>query len=187
MADGKVGSALVVGGGIGGMQAALDLAASGIRVTLAEKKSSIGGVMAQLDKTFPTNDCAMCTQAPRLVEIGKHRDVEILTLTEVERLEGEAGNFRVTLKQSPRYIDPDKCTGCGTCTTVRPVDVPSVFDMGLVTRKAIHRNFPQAVPGAFAVERAGPAPCKATCPAGQDVQGYLALVAIGKFEQALEV
>jgi NADH:ubiquinone oxidoreductase subunit E len=117
---GTVGAALVVGGGVGGMQAALDLAASGIRVYLADGKPSIGGVMSQLDKTFPTNDCAMCTLAPRLVEIGRHRDIEIISLADVERIEGTAGRFRVTLKKRPRYVDESKCTGCGTCASACP-------------------------------------------------------------------
>src|SRR5271167_4433956 len=106
-----VGAVLVVGGGIGGMQAALDLANDGIKVYLAERSPAIGGVMAQLDKTFPTNDCAMCTMAPRLVEIGRHKDIDILTLTEVERVEGQAGNFTVSIRQQPRFVDPNKCTG----------------------------------------------------------------------------
>ena len=117
----KVGAALVVGGGIGGMQAALDLAESGIKVYLVESKPSIGGVMSQLDKTFPTNDCAMCTIAPRLVSIGRHKDIEILTLSEVERINGEAGNFKVTLKRKARYVDEAKCTGCGTCIANCPI------------------------------------------------------------------
>jgi len=115
-----VGAALVVGGGIGGMQAALDLAASGIKVYLTDRRSSIGGVMSQLDKTFPTNDCAMCTMAPRLVEIGRHRDIEIITLSEVERVQGQPGDFTVTLKRQPRYVDEAKCTGCGTCVSNCP-------------------------------------------------------------------
>ena len=117
----KVGAALVVGGGIGGMQAALDLAESGIKVYLVDTTPSIGGVMAQLDKTFPTNDCAMCTMAPRLVQIGRHKDIKIITLTDVERIEGQPGNFTVTLRKRPRFINEDKCTGCGTCVTVCPV------------------------------------------------------------------
>jgi NADH:ubiquinone oxidoreductase subunit E len=117
----KVGAALVVGGGIGGMQAALDLAESGIKVYVAETKSSIGGVMSQLDKTFPTNDCAMCTIAPKLVSIGKHKDIEIMTLSEVDRIDGEAGNFKVMLKRKARYVDENKCTGCGTCVANCPV------------------------------------------------------------------
>ena len=117
-----IGAALVVGGGIGGMQAALDLAAAGIKVYLAESKPGIGGVMSQLDKTFPTNDCAMCTMAPRLVEIGRHRDIEILTLSEVQRVQGQPGDFTVTVKRRPRFVDEAKCTGCGTCVANCPVE-----------------------------------------------------------------
>jgi NADH:ubiquinone oxidoreductase subunit E len=116
----KVGSALVVGGGIGGMQAALDLADAGIRVYLLDNKPSIGGVMSQLDKTFPTNDCAMCTMAPRLVAIGRHKDIQPITLADIERVEGEPGNFRVTIKKRARYVEEEKCTGCGTCVNNCP-------------------------------------------------------------------
>jgi NADH:ubiquinone oxidoreductase subunit E/NAD-dependent dihydropyrimidine dehydrogenase PreA subunit len=118
--DKKVGAALVVGGGIGGMQAALDLAEAGIKVYLAENKPSIGGVMSQLDKTFPTNDCAMCTIAPRLVSIGRHKDIDVLTMSDVETLDGEPGNFRVTLKRKARYVDESACTGCGACVVNCP-------------------------------------------------------------------
>ena len=120
MSANKIGAALVVGGGIGGMQAALDLAASGIKVYLADNKPAIGGVMSQLDKTFPTNDCAMCTMAPRLVEIGRHKDIEIISLADIEKIEGEAGNFRVILNKKARYVDENKCTGCGTCVSNCP-------------------------------------------------------------------
>jgi len=116
----KIGSALVLGGGIAGMQTTLDLANSGIKVYLVDNKPAIGGVMAQLDKTFPTNDCSMCIMAPRLVEIGKHKDVEILTLSDIEKIEGKAGKFKVTLTKKPRYVDEEKCTGCGTCITNCP-------------------------------------------------------------------
>ncbi|MGB2844459.1 MAG: FAD-dependent oxidoreductase, partial [Candidatus Aminicenantaceae bacterium] len=104
MENEKIGAALVVGGGIGGMQAALDLAASGIKVYLVDNKPSIGGVMAQLDKTFPTNDCAMCTMAPRLVEVGRHKDIEVITLTDIESIKGNAGNFNVEIIRRPRYV-----------------------------------------------------------------------------------
>ena len=117
----KVGAALVVGGGIGGMQAALDLAESGIKVYLVDASPSIGGVMSQLDKTFPTNDCAMCTMAPRLVQIGRHKDIEIITLADMQSIEGQPGNFTVTLNKRPRFVNEDKCTGCGTCVTNCPV------------------------------------------------------------------
>jgi len=117
----KVGAAMVIGGGIGGMQSALDLAESGIKVYLVDNKPSIGGVMAQLDKTFPTNDCAMCTMAPRLVEIGRHKDIEVITLADIEKIRGSAGNFEVTINKRPRYVDEDKCTGCGSCVTHCPV------------------------------------------------------------------
>ena len=182
-----VGAALVVGGGIGGMQAALDLANGGIKVYLAERGPAIGGVMAQLDKTFPTNDCAMCTMAPRLVEIGRHKDIAILTLSEVERVDGQAGNFTVSIKQQPRFVDPTKCTGCGACTTECPVTLPSEFDQGLGERKAIYRPFPQAVPNIFTISRRGVAPCQAACPVHQDGQGYVTLIAQKRFEEALQV
>jgi len=119
MSDGlqtqKVGAALVVGGGIGGMQAALDLAAAGIKVYVVEQKPGVGGVMAQLDKTFPTNDCAMCTMAPRLADLSRHKDIELLTLANVEKVEGCPGDFTVTVRKRARYVDEAKCTGCGLC------------------------------------------------------------------------
>ena len=112
---------MVMGGGIGGMQAALDLAETGIKVYLVDNKPAIGGVMAQLDKTFPTNDCAMCTMAPRLVEIGRHMDIEVITLADVEKISGNAGNFDIEIRKRPRYIDEEKCTGCGMCVENCPV------------------------------------------------------------------
>jgi len=111
----KVGAVLVVGGGVGGMQASLDLAEAGYKVYLVEKGPSIGGVMSQLDKTFPTNDCAMCTLAPRMVDCGRHLNIEKLIYSEIESIEGTAGNFSVRIRKKARYVDPDKCTGCGEC------------------------------------------------------------------------
>ncbi len=116
----RIGSAMVVGGGIGGMQAALDLAESGIKVYLVDNKSSIGGVMSQLDKTFPTNDCAMCTMAPRLVEIGRHKDIQKITYSEVVQISGQPGQFAVKLRKQPRFVNEEKCTGCGTCVANCP-------------------------------------------------------------------
>jgi len=113
--DGKVGAVLVVGGGIGGVQAALDLAESGYYVYLVEKSPSIGGVMAQLDKTFPTNDCSMCILSPKLVEAGRHLNIQLITNAELEEVNGEPGRFKVKIRKKPRYVDPTKCTACGLC------------------------------------------------------------------------
>ena len=182
-----VGAALVVGGGVGGMQAALDLAGSGIKVYLVESKPAIGGVMAQLDKTFPTNDCAMCTMAPRLVEIGRHKDIEILTLSEVLRVDGEPGDFKVTVRKQPRYVDESKCTGCAACAEKCPIHLKSEFDCGLAAREAIYKPYPQAVPNVFTISRRGTPPCKAACPIHQGGQAYVALVAQKRFDEALQV
>jgi heterodisulfide reductase subunit A-like polyferredoxin len=186
--DKKVGAALIVGGGIGGMQAALDLAACGIKVYLADSKPSIGGVMSQLDKTFPTNDCAMCTQAPRLVEIGRHKDIEILSLSDVESVKGGPGHFHVALRKRPRYVDISKCTGCGLCFPSCPVVMKNEFDFGLSERKAIYTLFPQAVPNKAAIDKREERPCKAACmdrcPVHTNVLGYVKLIVEGKFEEA---
>ncbi|MBU0599454.1 NADH-quinone oxidoreductase subunit NuoE [bacterium] len=117
----KTGAVLVVGGGIAGIAASLDLAETGFKVYLLEKEPAIGGRMAQLDKTFPTNDCAMCTLAPRLVDVAGHPNIELITYGEVEGLKGEAGKFTVSISKKPRYIDSSKCTGCGVCVENCPV------------------------------------------------------------------
>ncbi len=183
----SIGAVMVVGGGIAGMQASLDLAESGFKVYLVEAKSAIGGHMAQLDKTFPTNDCAMCNISPKLVETGRHLNIEILTDTEVVKVDGQAGNFTATLRRKPRYIDTSKCTGCGECATVCPVSLPDLYEEGLGTRRAAYRLYPQAVPAAFAIEKKGTAPCRNACPAGQRAQGYIALIAQGRYKEALRV
>ncbi len=149
----KVGSALVVGGGVGGMQTALDLAEAGIKTYLLEEKGAIGGIMVQLDKTFPTNDCAMCTIAPRLVTIERHNNIELLTYSEVISVAGEAGDFKVKIRKKPRYVDIDKCTGCGICVEKCPIKVINEFDHGLSKRKAIYTLFPQAVPNTPVIDR----------------------------------
>jgi heterodisulfide reductase subunit A len=139
---------MVVGGGIGGIQAALDLAAARFKVYLVEAKPAIGGHMAQLDKTFPTNDCSMCILSPKLVECGRHRNIEILTNAELVGLEGQAGNFKAKVIVHPRYVDVEKCTGCGECARVcvRRTVIPSEFEEGLGKRGAIYIPYPQAVP-----------------------------------------
>ena len=126
----KVGAVMVAGAGIAGIQTALDLANSGFYVYLVEKKSAIGGVMAQLDKTFPTNDCSMCIISPKLVEAGRHLNIELLTLTEVQEVSGDPGNFQVKILEHPRYVDKSKCTACGECAKACPIEVSNLFDMG---------------------------------------------------------
>ena len=157
-AQNPVGKVMVVGAGIAGVQAALDLANAGFYVHLVEKKSAIGGVMAQLDKTFPTNDCSMCIISPKLVECGRHLNIEIHTLTEVKGVSGEPGNLTVTLAQEPRYVDPAKCTGCGECANVCPVTMPDEFNQGLADWHAAYRLYPQAIPAAFGIKKLDRAP-----------------------------
>ncbi|UCH32875.1 MAG: CoB--CoM heterodisulfide reductase iron-sulfur subunit A family protein [Candidatus Bathyarchaeota archaeon] len=170
----KVGSVLVVGGGIGGIQTALDLAESGFKVYVVDNSSAIGGVMAQLDKTFPTNDCSMCILSPKLVQCGRHLNVEVLTCSEVTKISGRAGNFNVSVKQQPRYVDIAKCTGCGLCAKFCPVDAIDSFNKGLRDRTAIHISYPQAVPLAYMIDRekcVGCGLCKNVCLA--DAISYL--------------
>ena len=183
-----VGAVLVCGAGITGIQASLDLAESGFKVYLLDSSPAIGGRMAQLDKTFPTGDCAMCILSPKLVECARNKNIEIITLADVQGISGEPGNFKVKIRQNPRYVDLDKCNACGDCTEACPVDLPSEFDRRLGTRKAIFRPYPQAIPNVFGISKAaGRAPCKAACPAGVNAQGYVALIAAGKFKEAYEL
>ncbi|MFC1946012.1 FAD-dependent oxidoreductase [Chloroflexota bacterium] len=145
-AQDNIGDVLIVGGGISGIQASLDLADSGFKVFLVDKSPAIGGKMAQLDKTFPTNDCSMCIESPKFIECNRHPNIEILTYTEVDRVEGKAGDFRVTLIKKPRYIKEDACRGCTICTEYCPVKVPDKFNQELSFNKASHIYFSQAVP-----------------------------------------
>ncbi len=149
----KVGAVLVAGGGIAGVQAALDLAESGFFVYLVERSAAIGGVMSQLDKTFPTNDCSMCILSPKLVECGRHLNIKILTLSEIEEIKGEEGDFQVTVRKHPRYVDEDKCVACGICAQKCPRKVDNPYDEGLGQRKAIYVLYPQAVPLKYAIDK----------------------------------
>ncbi|UCF61688.1 MAG: FAD-dependent oxidoreductase, partial [Anaerolineaceae bacterium] len=185
--DTVTGAVLVVGGGIAGMQASLDLAEQGYRVYLVESNSAIGGHMAQLDKTFPTNDCAMCIISPKLVETGRHLNIDLMVDSEVTGIEGQPGQFTVTLRHKPRYIDLEKCVGCGDCAEVCPVTLLDTFNQGLSDRKAAFKLYPQAVPNAYAIEKLGTAPCRNACPVNQRAQGYIALIAEGRYREALRV
>jgi len=150
----SVGAVLVIGAGIGGVQTALDLADSGYRVYLVERASAIGGVMAMLDKTFPTNDCSMCILSPKLVAAGRHPNIELLTLAEVLSVEGSPGAFRAKIRKYARSVDLAKCTGCGDCLAKCPVKLPNEFEGGLSRRRAIFRMYAQAVPNAPMIDRA---------------------------------
>jgi len=148
----RTGSVLVVGSGIGGMQASLDLADSGLLVHLINDEPSIGGTMSRLDKTFPTGDCAMCMISPRMVESSRHANIKLHTMAKVSKVEGEEGNFTATIEQKARYVDADKCTGCGACEEKCPSRVLDVFNQGLSNRRAIYALFPQAVPNTRAID-----------------------------------
>jgi len=149
----EIGAVLVVGGGIAGMQASLDLVQNGYKVYLVDEKPAIGGVMSQLDKTFPTNDCAMCIMAPKLVETGRDLNIELITMADVLEVNGEPGNFEVKIKRRARYIDPEKCTGCGECARACPVRAINEYNEGLDLREAVYVRYPQAVPRSFAIDK----------------------------------
>jgi heterodisulfide reductase subunit A len=147
-------SALVIGGGIAGIQAALDIADAGYPVYLVEREPSVGGRMAQLDKTFPTLDCSSCILTPKMVDVDQHPNIELMTYSEVVSIEGEAGAFQVQVRKKPRYVDMEKCTGCGSCAEACRMKerVVSGFDEGISKRSAIYVPFPQAVPLKYTVD-----------------------------------
>jgi heterodisulfide reductase subunit A len=178
---------LVVGGGIAGMQAALDIASAGLKAYLVERQPTIGGHMLQFDKTFPTLDCAACIGTPKMVSVGQNANIELLTYSEVKEVSGYIGNYKVKVTRHPRYVKEGICTGCGECTNVCPIQRPSEWDEGLSTRKAVYRSFPQAVPITYVIDKRGTAPCKATCPAHVSIEGYIALINQGKYQEALKL
>ncbi|MBW1696328.1 MAG: CoB--CoM heterodisulfide reductase iron-sulfur subunit A family protein [Deltaproteobacteria bacterium] len=149
----KSGTVIIVGGGVGAMQASLDLADCGFKVHMIQKDSAIGGTMVMLDKTFPTGDCSMCMISPKMVEVGRNPNIDIHVLAEVVSVEGEAGNFTVTVKQAPRFVDPEKCTGCGICEEKCPRKVTSEYEQGLSVRKAIYSLYPQALPNTRVIDK----------------------------------
>ena len=143
---------LIIGAGISGMQAALDVADKGYRVVIIDKTSTIGGSMVKLDKTFPTNDCSICTAAPKMVELARHPNITLITYAELNKLDGRKGDFTAQIWKKSKYVDPDKCTGCGDCAEVCPVEVINKFDEKISTRKAIYIEFPQAVPIVYTID-----------------------------------
>ncbi len=149
----KIGAVMVVGAGIGGSQTALDLADSGYKVYLIESTTSIGGVMAQLDKTFPTNDCAMCIVSPKLVETGRHQNIDLSINCEIQDVSGEAGNFTIKVLKKTLYINKDKCTGCGVCGRNCPVEAIDTFNEGFAKYSATSVKYPQAVPLLYAINK----------------------------------
>lgn len=174
MAEKKIGAVMTVGGGIGGVQASLDLAESGFKVYLVEEKPCIGGVMAQLDKTFPTNDCSACIFSPKLQTLAQNPNIEILAYSRIEAIEGSVGNFKATVRRKARYVDPEKCTSCGTCAEKCPTKVPNEYNFGHDTRKAIYKDYAQGIPSVYTIDtqhcrlfngkKCGV--CKKVCPAG---------------------
>ncbi len=179
---------LVIGGGIAGVQAALDLAAAGAQVTIVEKSPSIGGKMAALDKNFPTLDCSICIEAPKLSEVAEHPNIEVLALAEIVNLTGEPGKFTATIRQKNRWVASD-CTRCNDCFTACPTVLPNEFDEGMAVRKGIYTPFPQAVPGPYVLDTAAcvnEPPIYLPCSRCQDACGVKAISFDGPAVQTLE-
>ncbi len=175
---------LVVGAGIAGIEAALKIAEAGKTVYLLEREPSIGGHMARFDKTFPTLDCAACILTPKMVSVGQHEKIRLLTWSEITDLSGYVGHFKVKVRRRPRYVSEERCTGCGACFEVCPVSLPSEFDCRLRNRPAIYKPFPQAVPNVAIIDKQGLSPCRVTCPAGINVHAYVRLASRGKYKEA---
>ena len=178
---------LVVGGGIAGIQASLDLAEMDVPVFIIENSPSLGGRMAQLDKTFPTNDCSACILAPKVTSCYNHPLIKTFTLSELVDLKGEAPEFTAVIKKKARFIDEDLCKGCNACILKCPIEKKSEFDMGIGSRRAVYKPYAQAVPNKVAIDKKGTSPCKFNCPAHMDAHGYVALMGQGRYLEALEV
>lgn len=180
-------SAAVIGGGVAGISAALDLADAGFETHLIESRPTIGGQMALLDKVFPQNDCAICILGPIMSKVGQHPKINLMTYSEIDEVEGYVGNFHLKVRKKSRFIDTEKCNGCGDCEPVCPVNVSNEYEFGIATRKAAYRPFPQAVPNKFTIDKKGTSPCKIACPAHVNVQAFITLLKEEKFDEALQI
>jgi heterodisulfide reductase subunit A len=174
---------LIVGAGIAGIQAALEIAESGNKVYLVERESTIGGNMAKFDKTFPTLDCSSCILTPKMTAVAHRKNVSLLSYSEVEKVSGFIGNFKVLIRKKARFVS-DQCTSCGDCAKVCPVHVPNAFDESKAMRTAIHKAFPQAVPNTYVIDKQERPPCIEACPIRQEAAGYVALIREGRFHEA---
>ena len=180
--------ALVVGGGIGGMESSIKLGDMGYKVLLVEKEPSVGGRMILLSKVFPTLDCASCISGPKMSSTINHPNITTMSYAEVQGITRNVdGSFRATVRQKPKYVDWAACTGCQDCEPVCTVAVPDQFNADLVPRRAIYLAFPQAVPKKVVLERTGTSPCTDTCPAGIKAHGYVSLIRSGKYEEAFQL
>ncbi|MHA2199589.1 MAG: FAD-dependent oxidoreductase [Candidatus Thorarchaeota archaeon] len=177
----------VIGGGVSGISAALSAANGGYQVHLIERVPTIGGQMALLDKVFPQNDCAICILGPIMATVEQHPNINLLTYSEVEEVNGYVGNFNITVRKKARFIDSEKCNSCGECVPVCPMPISNDYEFGLVDGKAIFRPFPQAVPNTFTIEKKGISSCRNACPANVNNQGFIALTREGRFKEALDV
>jgi heterodisulfide reductase subunit A len=177
---------LIVGAGIAGIQAALEIAESGNKVYLVERESTIGGNMAKFDKTFPTLDCSSCILTPKMTSVSHRKNITLMSFSEVEKVSGYIGNFKAIIKKKARYVN-EKCTSCGDCTKVCPVQVPNAFDESRANRTAIHKAFPQAVPNTYVIDKQERPPCTEACPIRQEAAGYVALIREGRFHEAAQL
>jgi heterodisulfide reductase subunit A len=177
----------VIGGGVSGISAALSAANAGLQVHLIERLPTIGGQMALLDKVFPQNDCAICILGPIMATVEQHPNINLLTYSEVEEVDGYVGSFKLTVRKKARFIDPEKCNSCGECVPVCPISISNDYEFGLVEGKAIYRPFPQAVPNTFSIEKKGISSCRNACPANVNNQAFIALFREGRMKEALDV
>lgn len=178
----------VVGGGIAGITAALKLADLNYKVYLIEREPYVGGKMAKLVKTFPTDDCAMCTLSPRLNDLYKHKNIEILAYSDIAAVERVEQGYRLKVDKKTRYIDPEKCTGCGQCSQVCPSQTLSSYNEGLAAvRPAVYKDYASAIPNIYTIQRNGLPPCTSACPLGQHPQAYAALIKAGRIDEAAQV